>query len=86
MMGQYRNLGNYIQFDNGYKVFFEAAGVAPYCLFVHIWHEGNKIPFEQFMPNTAGGFCQAGEFAKLLYKVSRAIKPAELELDEDEDE
>jgi len=65
----------YIEFENGYQVFFEPAGVTPYCVFVHIWHTGDKMPLEQFCPENANGYLKAEEFARLLFKMSAAPRP-----------
>lgn len=79
-MSKYKSLGSYILFDNGYKVFFEPGGISPYCLFVHVWAGGGRVTVDQFLPDLAGGFFKADDFAKLLYRVSLAVPVPELEV------
>ena len=71
----YQSVDSVFEFENGYQVFMEAKGIAPYSIFTHVWHTGFKIPLEIFVSNTMNGFFTADEFARLLFKISKAEKP-----------
>lgn len=78
MTGSFKQLVNsYIEFENGYQVFFEAGGVAPYSIMVHVWHSGSRFVLDQFAPSNAGGYLSSEAFAKCLYKISQAPNPGE---------
>jgi hypothetical protein len=72
-----------MEFENGYQVFFEPGGVAPYSIMAHVWTNGSRVSLEQFIPNTMNGYFTCEEFAKLLYKVSKATKVIEEEVLDD---
>jgi hypothetical protein len=84
MAGKFKQFVNaHIEFENGYQVFFDAGGVAPFSVWAHLWCEGSRVSMDQFVSDKMNGYFTTEEFAKLLFRVSKAPKPSIIE-DEDE--
>ena len=77
-------IANCVTFNNHYTVHFESLNSLG-TIFVHIWHNGNKVPLDRFMEKPEKvtgyyGYLKPEDFVDLLYKV-RHDSPTPMEFE-----